>query len=699
MNDTSFDLPWVEFILHIWLKNKLAGDVADIRSKAKARGIITEDEIFWHVNNEWFHSKLASDEEILNIKSPEDFALLVLGISELMARTAPYMTQDVIGYIAKSPVAYKIPECLLYIEEKVKEHFAVPTDLSIETQGELQFVNTAERTPEYFRSVDRLLGDGPRNIIHSHSYGISGGLTLLLKIDAPAVGAWLQCQNHPLILDAALYALKHAFMMILSTGHEQEISQLVRSSHPLISLTGLVITHTAHLEKWHPVWSIPLDEAFKLVESANIPIEVSIWTSLFRVAEISKSYEREKRHYEESKRHYAYASEDPDYLYGKKEYHYESMERQTKQKEFLKDIAGISIREIISHWPKNGLLNETLKYCAGIISSNEMWLQFLEKIPVSQDKEYIIKLVINKFIHSSDLFKHNERSHCYATEQMLDDADFVAKLFLLLSHKNLGKSFGKLFFSDNTESLRLDDKILSEPYAYRERFTAYNHALNGLGIAHYIAIQIGTEGVTQKREGASFLLEKGTFGLLKVVAAAQGSWDVAEEALQRLSFTLLESLSLHKEIISNDELEPFLELPQLQYAFRAMLGFSRYGLLEKHSEHILMLLKQSLLPAVIWQNHFKNVASSFLAFDFALMCLAKVNDHARSHNIVALWQNGLANHTDPIPSAFIGAIEKMEKALLGDEQCFDWLMNNPSLSNTWSANYLREKVAGDTKQP
>lgn len=696
MNDTSLNLPWVRFILTLWLKNEVQDD-HELYSVAEALEVITVSDFGWHVNNEWFLNKLEVDAEISNIDTPEVFSSLILGLGEFMARVTDYRAQDVVEYINKAPAAKHILECLSSIEAKTKAFFPENLDLSVETIGELQFVNSAQITPEYFHSVDRLFGNGPRNIIRSRSYGLSCGLDMLLKIDGPAVGIWLQNQDHPLILDAALYALKYAFMMILSPGHEQEVVQLLRSGHSLVSLTGLVVTHSAHLSEGHPVWSIPLDEAFKLVESANIPIEVSIWTSLFRVAEISKSYEREKRHYEESKRHYAYASEDPDYLYGKKEYHYESMERQTKQKEFLKNIAEVNIREIISHWPKNGLPNETLKYCAEIVSSNEMWLQFLEKIPVSQDKEYTIKLVINKFIHSSDLFKHNERSHCYATEQMLDDADFVAKLFLLLSHKNLGKSFGKLFFSDNTESLRLDDKILSEPYAYRERFTAYNHALNGLGIAHYIAIQIGTEGVTQKREGASFLLEKGMFGLLKVVAAAQGSWDVAEEALQRLSFTLLESLSLHKEIISNDELEPFLELPQLQYAFRAMLGFSRYGLLKKHSDHILMLLKQSLLPAVIWQNHFKSIASSFLAFDFALMRLAKADDHAMSHNIVALWQNGLVNHTDPIPTAFIGAIEKIEKALLGDKQCFDWLMNNPSLSNTWSANYLRGKIAGDMK--
>jgi hypothetical protein len=73
------------------------------------------------------------------------------------------------------------------------------------------------------------------------------------------------------------------------------------------------------------------------------------------------------------------------------------------------------------------------------------------------------------------------------------------------------------------------------------------------------------------------------------------------------------------------------------------------------------------------------------------MRLAKTNDSIAAHRVTELWQNGLANHIDPIPLAFVGAIEKMEKALFGDKQCFDWLVNNPNLSNTWSARYLRAK--------
>ena len=367
------------------------------------------------------------------------------------------------------------------------------------------------------------------------------------------------------------------------------------------------------------------------------------------------------------------------------------MERITFQNDSLKNVANDVIQIIISHWPKDGLSKEDLDYCSEIISIEEIWIQFLNEIPVLKDRRCLIKYALNKFIISSDLFIHNERGYCYATEQMLRDADVVAKMFLLLDHDNLGKSFGKLFFSDKNESLRLDYQILSEPYPYRERFTMYNHALNGLGIAHYIALRVGAEGLLQNKEGAMFLLQEGSFGLMKVLVAAQGNWDVADEALQTLSFTLLENLSLHEEIILDDALEPFLKLPQLKYSFRAMLGFSRQGLFKRHSEYIFMLLEQSLLPTVIWQHHFKSVISSFLAFDFSLMCLAKANDSIAAHHVTELWKNGLVNHVDPIPTAFNGAIEKMKKALFGDKQCVDWLVNNPNLLNTWSAHYLREK--------
>jgi hypothetical protein len=249
MNDILFNLPWVEFILQMWLKSEISGDSSDIRARAKNLGVITKDEIYWHVDNEWFRNKLASDDEISSLDSPEDFALLVLGISELMSRTAPYMTHDVIQYITKAPAVDKIHDCLLIIDDNVKMYLQHPSNFSLETQGELQFVNDVEITPECFKAVNRLLGNGSRHIIQSHSYGLYGALTLLLKIDASAVGVWLEVQNHPLILDAVLYALKYAYMMIPSAGYEQEIAQLVRSKHKLISMTGLVPHQVSYYSK------------------------------------------------------------------------------------------------------------------------------------------------------------------------------------------------------------------------------------------------------------------------------------------------------------------------------------------------------------------------------------------------------------------------------------------------------------------
>ena len=689
MNDISFNLPWIEFILYMWLKDEFAEKGTNIRARAKSLGIITEDELFWHVDKDWFQSKLASDKEILNVKSSEDFAFLVLGISELMDRTTQYMTLDIVDYISKAPASDKIQECLLCIYNNAKAYFPASLDLSIETQGQLQFVNGVKATPKNFKSVDRLLGDGPRHIIRSDSYGLSGALTLLLKIDASAVGAWLQSQEHPLILDAALYALKHAYMMILSTGHEQEIFQLVCSKHPLIVLTGLVITHTAYLKEWHPIWSVPLGEAFKLLEHANISTEMSVWASLFRIAEISRAYGREKQRHQESKRHYAYASEGSNYLYGKKETHYENMERQVRQKDFLKDIATKSIYEITIRWPQTGLSKEVLNYCVEIISFDDIWLQFLAEIPSIEDKEYLVKSTLKKFIRVSDLFKHNERGHCYANELMFNDADFVAKAFFLLQHKDIGRDFGKLFFSDNTESLKFDDKILSEPYAYRKRFDGYNHAINALAIGHYIALQVGAYGNLQKNESAKFLLRKGTLGLIKVISAAQGDWDVADGALQTFSMVAIEFLSGNEHIFSDEELEPFLELPHLKYSFRSMIGLSNQKLFEQHSERIFSLLEKSLLPTAVWSAHYDRIISSFLAFDFALMRFAQLDDRATACRVCEIWEKGILAHTDPIPKPLDGAIVKMKAALFGDKQCCDWLINNPSLSNTWSSNYLK----------
>ncbi|EFL84402.1 hypothetical protein HMPREF0326_03095 [Desulfovibrio sp. 3_1_syn3] len=692
MNDTSFHLPWIQFILQLWLEGEATTqDTINLYEKAKSLGVITEDEIFWHVDSDWFHGKLASDEQILNVKSSEDFALLVLGISEFMARTAPYMTRDVVSYISKAPASDKISECLLCIDNEVKAHLSYPHGLSIETQGELQFVNGVEITPKNFKAVDRLFGNGPQHIIRSHSYGLSGGLTLLLKIDAPAVGAWLQSQDHPLILDAALYGLKHAYMLILSTGHEQEIYQLARSAHPLISLTGLVVAHTAQLEKWHPVWSVSLDEAFKLLENAGIPIGMSVWASLFRIAEISKAYEREKQNHQESKRHYAYASENPDYLYGKKEHHYENIERQVKQKEFFKNTATEIIQVIILHWPSKGLSKEALKHCAEIISSSEIWLQFLEKIPVVSDREFLLKHTLRAFISASDLFKSGERGHCYATEQTLKDADFAAQVFLLMQHDNLGRSFGNMFFSTTTKSLTYDCKILSEPYAHRKRFDSYNHALNALGVGHYIALQIGTEGYAQKKGGAEYLLHQGILGLIKVISAAQGSWDVADNALKTFSLIAIEVIVHNVNIVSSKEIEPFLKLQHLQYSFRAMLGLANIELFKRQSEYVLSLLEQSLWPTTAWSQHYDCVISSFLAFDFALMQFAKYGDVKNACRVEKIWEQGVSIHTDPIPKALDGAIAKMKKALSGNKQCSEWLLNNPSLGNTWSANYLRAK--------
>ena len=691
MNNTSFTPPWVEFILHMWLKSDLAENDVDIREKAKSLGIITEDTISWRVNKDWFHDKLASDKEIFNIKSPEDFALLILGLGEFMARTTTYLAGDIVQYISKAPAIHKVSECLLCIESKIKEHFSTSLNLSPEAQGELQFVNNAKITPKDFQMVDRFLGNGPRMIIRNCGYGLPGALKLLLKIDAPTTGVWLQRQNHPLILDAALYALKYAFMMILSPGHEKEISQLTCSNHPLISLTGLVITHSANLENGQPVWSIPLDEAFKLLDSANIPIGVSIWASLFRIAESSEAYERGKRFYEESEKHYAYAAEDPNYLYGDKKYHHENMERQAKQSEFSKNVAKENIQEIIAHWPQKGLSKEALEYCAGIISFNDIGLEFLKEIPVSGDKEHLIKQLLKKFIHSSDLFKHDDHTHCFATKMELENADFAAKAFLLLKSDNLGRSFGKLFFSDKKESLRFDEQILSEPYAYIKSFEKYQHALNALGIAHYIAMQIGTKGYLQRRKGAEFLIRNGTLGLLKVISAAQGSWDVADEALKTFSMFAIETICFHEHLISDKEIEAFLFIPHLKYSLRAMLGLAKYELFELHSEHIFSLLKQSLwVPAVVPQ-HYENLISSFLAFDYALMRFVKFGNIANAHSVVEMWEKGSLNQIDPIPKALDGALKKMKAALLGDKQCSEWLVSNPALSNTWSANYIRTK--------
>jgi len=688
MNKVSHAFPGVEFILRLWLKNEVNWQ-DDAYNRAEELGLLSFSNIGWKVNREWFLEKISSDTEIFSIDSPEKFAFLILGLGELMARTSDYRMERVVTYVRSAPAAKSFADCLPIIISKVKEYFPPSLDLPLETLGELQVVNNVKITPDNVILVDRLFGRGPHSLFRCPNYGLSCGLKILLRIDGRAVGEWLQTQEHPLVLDAALYALKYAFLMFLSPDGDEEIVQLIRSNHALVCLTGFAVVHTPSLDRGYPLWTTPLAKAFQLTESAGVPIGTSIWTSLFRIKELSLAYERCKRNYKEAEEHFAYASEDSNYFYGKKAHHSESMDQITIQNNLLKNAADEIVQIIISHWPQSGLLEEDLRYCSEIISPKEIWLQFLDKVPVSKDRKYLITHTLKKFTISSNLFNHDEYGHCYATEQMFEDACIVAKIFSLLDHDNLGKNFGKLFFSDKNESLRLDDQILSEPYSYRKRFTAYNHALNALGIANYIAIQIGTDGLLRNKKGATFLLEQGALGLAKVIAAAQGNWDIAEDALQKFLFALLESLSLHEEIISDDVLESFLGLPQLKYSFRAMLGFSRQALFKKHSEYIFLLLEQSLLPTVIWQHHFKNVTSSFFAFDFALMRLAKINDTISVHRVTTLWQNGLANHIDPIPAIFVDAIEKIEKALFGDKQCFDWLVNSPSLSNTWSANYLR----------
>ena len=201
--------------------------------------------------------------------------------------------------------------------------------------------------------------------------------------------------------------------------------------------------------------------------ASSISIETSIWTSLFRIKELSRAYERGKRDYKTAEEHYAHASENSNYLYGKKEYHYENMKHIISQNDSLKNTSNETIKVIISHWPKDGLRKEDLDYCSEIISMEELWIQFLNEVPVLKDRTCFVRHILNKFITASDLFVHNEHGHCYATERIFEQADIAARIFLLLDHDNLGKDFGKLFFSDKNESLRFDDQMLSEPYSRR----------------------------------------------------------------------------------------------------------------------------------------------------------------------------------------------------------------------------------------
>lgn len=73
------------------------------------------------------------------------------------------------------------------------------------------------------------------------------------------------------------------------------------------------------------------------------------------------------------------------------------------------------------------------------------------------------------------------------------------------------------------------------------------------------------------------------------------------------------------------------------------------------------------------------------------MQFAKYGDVKNACRVEKIWEQGVSIHTDPIPKALDGAIAKIKKALSGNKQCSEWLLNNPSLGNTWSANYLRAK--------
>jgi len=317
MDKSSHILPGVEFILRLWLKDEL-NETDDVYGAAERLELLKFSDIGWSVNREWFLKKIRSDTKIFTIDSSEKIAFLILGLGELMARTYDYPMKRIVTYVRSAPAAKSIADCLPIMVSKAQEYFPPTLDLSLEALGELQVVNSIEVTPSNFALVGRLFARGPHSQFRFPNYGLSFGLQILLKIDARAVGEWLQSQKHPLVLDASLCALKYAFLMFLSLSHDEEIAQLIRSNHALVRLTGFTVVHTASLDKGYPSWGTPLAKVFQLVESASVPVGISMWTSLLRIKELSQAYEHGKQDYRTTEEHYAHASENLNYLYGKK---------------------------------------------------------------------------------------------------------------------------------------------------------------------------------------------------------------------------------------------------------------------------------------------------------------------------------------------------------------------------------------------
>lgn len=688
MKDECLQLPWTKMILRSWLSLDESTEYEKIKEYGESIQAIRMDGDFVHVDHEWLEQQIDSRNGVDLLDSPEKLALALLGIGEMMARTPHYDIRKITDYIRSSTVIEDIPTCLECIEQLVNPFFPKNITIPLEARGILQFINSCEVSFEDLKTSEKLFERGPHSLFRHDQHGLPNGLRLLLRIDAQSVGVWLKRQTHPFALDAALYALQYSFLMFTSSGNENEVFQLVKSEHPLIFFAGINVLHGS-FQYDQPSWNIGIEESFNILKRAQICINTQIWCSMFRLNEISERLQSITDNVTRAKNEYSVSLYKLNMQEHELDWHKNRVSIFENQFLALDSELNKTIDSIVSNWPINGICVDALNFCALAMHITESWLKFLVMISHQENKEFLIKRYIKNFSDKVSLFQTSKTDHCFASVRTLDDIPLVAKAFLLLPCENIGKNFGNMFFGNSKRTLKREENILLEPYSFRKEYRKFNNALNRLGIAHSLALHIALFGESQCADGAKFLRKMAIQGLIKTIAAAQGHWSVADDALQKLSLLAIETLISHSDSLSYEELVRYIALPNLPYAFKAMLCWYSFEFYYEHRDMAFSLLERTLWEPIDRTEYHSRLPQIILAFDLSLLTLAKANYVDEITKIIELWNKGCKQWNDMLPEDIRYSIANIAKALLGDMKMRAWLNGSQNFSNTWSAIHLR----------
>jgi hypothetical protein len=677
--------PWVKFILSNWLPIEAQPGSDDIISRAQRIGVIHFNNYTWSVNERWLNLQIKKYKNIQ--RSSRYVAFLVLGLGDFSARIDSRCIDGIFSYVKNILKNTNIDLCLKTIQRIVIKSLRQQIEIKIEDKAILQLVTKLKVTSKDLIVVESLINSAPKLMIKPYQYGLAFALYFFIKINAQAVGSWLTKRQDLFFFDAVLYSLQHIFYTYGNPKCKKLIANLLKSDNDIFILTAIAMIHTP-VETESPYWIFTVDECFKIMRKSNVPQESSLWYNIFRIKIISSLFQNINTDYNRISKEYSQYLNTNEQNIQSERFYKQALEGVTKNLNSIKNHYKEAVHSTIKNWPSNNLGDSDLQQAIFFLEINQIWIELIKDIPSETNRNDFLRYYIQVFKKYLGISPDSDRSECIASCDIIELIPLVVEALLLLSKDNIGREFGNMFFGDSKHSLR-HQEFLYEPYSFRKSYNHYHYAVNSLGLANYLALQLSLEGKKQLKNGWKFLCKQSVNNMLLTLASNEEALSANKHIAQMFSTKVIETLIVNKCGLTDEEIIYFATLPSLSYSLRSMLCWHKFSFFHKHTDLSFALLERSAWEPSSKRANCHQLENAVLAFDLALMTLAKENNTQYTMTILQLWKIGLSAWTYPVALQLIEELPKVAEALAGDKLSQDCLFTSKFFCNSWSALYLK----------